>query len=323
MKKTFLQYIYVGILGAAWCCHAAWETNFKRGLELATEQDSAALVEFTGSDWCSACRVLHAKVLSTDTFADYLAANKLVFVELDYPQARDKVSPEERAERETVRERYEIKAYPTVLVVDGKGRPYGRLVGAIGSPKEYLARLDKALETKREFEDKWAAASALPPAERANGLDRLLKSLPPDSRPFFPELVDEIIANDPEDTLGYKKTRDGDSLQEAQLAMVLQTLNDKMNGKSPAEALPDTRAAALELLKRDDLLPFVRLSLNAFVSQGYVIENKPEEALKYMDAAIAAAPDTKEAEDMRTRGRGFLLQMISAAQEKGADEGAH
>lgn len=319
--KTVMNHFLSVALGASLgvtCCAAAenWGTDFEQGLAAAEKLDRSVLVEFTGSDWCSACAVLESKVLPTKVFTDFVAKNKLVPVVLDYPNAADKVSPEQRAKRNELSARYGITGFPTLLVVDSKGQPFGRIVGVIGSPEQHVERLQAILDVRKAYKKQVNAARKLTGVEKAKALEAALNVLPADCRPLHSALVDEIIGSDTDDVLGYRKARDTKSLQDKQLEEVKAALVQAVGDRKFIHAIDDARAAAAKLLEREDLLPFVRLSLNVYISQSYVMTNQLQEALKYMDAAIAADPESAEAKEMQNRGRKMLQDMISAQEQR-------
>ena len=303
--------VCLSVAGSAWALEG-WIEDYEQGLEKAKAEGSAALVEFTGTDWCHYCILLRKNVLPTAEFAEFVKKNNLVLIELDFPNAQDKVTPEQRAKREEVSKRFGVTGFPTMLVVDGYGQPYGRVVGGAGSAKAYIERLQKELDTKAEYDRKVAAAEKLSGAERVAALQEALATVPEFCRKHHTKLVDDIIASDPEDATGLRAQRDSAQLLDKQVEETRAAVQASLAGRTLQEALPDARAAAQEQLKREDLLPFVRLSMYAFVAQTYVAEGNFAEALKNMDAAIAAAPDTKEAEVMR-KGRPELEKLANQA----------
>lgn len=315
---------FVGVaLGSALCAvysQAAegWGTDFEAGLAAAEKGDRLVLVEFTGSDWCSACKILESKILPTKEFTGFTSKNRLVLVELDYPRDTKNVTPEQRAARQKVAERYNIRAYPTLLLVDSKGQPYGRIEGVLPTPEQNIKRLQSIVDMRKQFKKRLSEArKAETPAARALALQAALLSLPDGLRPHHTALVEEIIQNDPEDTLGYRKALNTKNLREKQLDEVKETLLSAVGDRKFTDAVEDARAAALKLLEREDFLPFVRLSLNAYVSQTFVAQGEFSEALKYMDAAIAADPESAEAKEMQTKGRPMLQEMIRQLESAG------
>lgn len=293
-----------------------WIEDFAQGMATASAEGRVALVEFTGTDWCFYCIKLRENVLPTEEFAEFTKKNNLVLIELDFPRAKDKVTPEQSAERDRLAKLYNVQGFPTMLVVDGYGQPYGRIVGGASSAAEYIKRLQSALDVKAAYDEKVAAADKLTGKERMEALQAALNVLPQDCRALHTKLQDAIIESDPEDSTGLRKKKEEQQLLDKQIAETKDAVQAALKGRKLADALPEARAAALEQLKRDDLLPFIRLSMNAFVSQTFLGEEKYEEALSYMDAAIESAPDSPEADKMR-KGRKDLVEYIEKQKKAG------
>lgn len=306
--------VCLSVAGSSWALDG-WCEDFSKGMEMAKEGKRTALVEFTGTDWCFYCIKLRENVFPTTEFNDFVKKNNLVLIELDFPNAKDKVTPEQRAVREGLAQKYNVQGFPTVFVMDGDGQAYGRVVGGSSTPGEYIARLQKALDDKAAYEEKVAAAKKLTGAERLAALLAVYNALPQDSRATHVKLVEAIIESDPEDTTGMRKNRDESELNKKQLDDVKAAIEAAMNGRSFNEAAADVRTALLDQLKREDLIPFVRLSVNVLICQSHLGEGNLNEALKYMDAAIEASPDSKEAEHMRTKGRPELLKLIENSKQ--------
>lgn len=313
MKTTFKKFCVA--LGLLLCVtsggYAAegWLTDFDEACAVAKEKGSTMLVEFTGSDWCHWCKVLKANVLSKPEFAAYANEHNLVLVEMDYPNAADHIPAEVRERRAAVRDLYGVRGYPTIIVMDGEGRPYGEVSGAAGSVADYLKRLQPVLDAKQAFEAKLAEARKLSGVERAKALKEVLMSLSPNVRKFHKQLEAEIAENDADDTLGYAKALAEENTRNAQIKEVQDTLTAVVGNRNTIEAMRDARVKAQEMLEREDWLPFVRMTLYAFISRIYFAESNYEESLRNMELAVQAAPDTAEAEDMRTKGIPMLRDL--------------
>ncbi len=93
-----------------------WITDVPAALKFAKEQNKKVLLDFTGSDWCPPCKMLHKEVFSSDKFKDF-AAEYLVLVELDFPQ-RKKQTDELKAANEALSQHFDIEGFPTIIVVD-------------------------------------------------------------------------------------------------------------------------------------------------------------------------------------------------------------
>lgn len=122
--------------------HGDWGTDLPTALAKAKEDGKLVLLDFTGSDWCPPCRMLHDKVLSTQPFVDY-AKDKLVLVELDFPREK-KQAPALAEANDALSKQFEIEGFPTLILLDNNGKELAREVGlAHESPEEIIAWLDK------------------------------------------------------------------------------------------------------------------------------------------------------------------------------------
>ncbi len=119
----------------------AWTTDYQAALAQAKAQQCRVFLFFTGSDWCIWCKRLNAEILSKPEFAHY-AADKLVLVEVDFPQTK-KLPSALKAQNDRLAEKYRIEGYPTVIVLDSNGAPVGQLGYQEGGPGPFLAKLGK------------------------------------------------------------------------------------------------------------------------------------------------------------------------------------
>lgn len=99
------------------------------------------LLDFTGSDWCGWCKVLKKEVFQTPEFLDYAKKN-LVLVEVDFPQ-RKKQSAELKKANEELQERFKVRYYPTIILLNSAGKVLGELGYQEGGAKPFIAELEK------------------------------------------------------------------------------------------------------------------------------------------------------------------------------------
>ena len=92
-----------------------WMTDFDAAKAKAKAENKSMLLNFTGSDWCGWCIKLDQEVFGKAAFKEYAAA-ELVLVELDFPQVKQQ-SAELKAQNEALEAQYEIRGYPTILVL--------------------------------------------------------------------------------------------------------------------------------------------------------------------------------------------------------------
>ena len=144
------QWIWPGLaLGALLSASAAiagtgWETDFARATALAKEEGKYILLDFTGSDWCPPCILLDRDVFQKEAFQEY-ALDKLVLVTLDFPRRR-KLDDNVVEQNRMLARKYEIRGYPTVVILDPQGEEVGRHVGyRPGGVQSYLEFLDSVI----------------------------------------------------------------------------------------------------------------------------------------------------------------------------------
>ena len=180
-----------------------WETNFEKAKQKATQENKALLVDFTGSDWCGWCIKLKEEVFDHKEFSDF--ANKhFVLVELDYPQ--NKVQSDEiKAQNNKLKNTYQIQGYPTILIMDAKGRPFAKTGYQAGGPPAYNKHLQALLTQGDKINSAIAAAQKESGVNKAKKLAAALNLIPQELSPHYKAEMEMIFAADPEDTTGFKK----------------------------------------------------------------------------------------------------------------------
>ena len=127
--------------------HAAWLTDLPQAQAQAAKENKMVLVNFTGSDWCPACKLLDKTVLSTMPFADYSKSN-LVLVIIDSPVEKELPAALQKS-NDALKEKYKIEGFPTVIVFGSDGKQLLRDDGFKGeSANEYVSKLKKLAMAK-------------------------------------------------------------------------------------------------------------------------------------------------------------------------------
>ncbi len=142
MKKLALLLIATLANFTLFAADGEWLTDLARAQEKAKAEKKMVLMDFTGSDWCPPCKSLHKNVLTSPEFAAF-AKDNLVLVEVDFPNAKEQSAELKKANAE-LQKKFEIKGYPTVIVLDGEGKELFKKVGYSGTPaKDYIEELAK------------------------------------------------------------------------------------------------------------------------------------------------------------------------------------
>jgi len=141
MKKiawALLTTLWVFRVSAA---EGEWLTDFDKAKTKAKAESKMVLMDFTGSDWCPPCKALHKNVLATEEFTEYAKKN-LVLVEVDFPRKKAQ-SPELKKANQALAKKFNIEAYPTIVVLDSNGKQLSKNTGYGGeSSKDFIAKIE-------------------------------------------------------------------------------------------------------------------------------------------------------------------------------------
>jgi len=144
MIKSVLTVILLGLLvSVSRAGESLWLTDFEEAKKAAAERGVPILVDFTGSDWCGWCIRLKAEVFTQEVFLAYAKEN-LVLLELDFPMKKE--LPEALKEQnEALREKFRIRGFPTILLLDAEGEELARTGYRRGGPEGYIEHLKELL----------------------------------------------------------------------------------------------------------------------------------------------------------------------------------
>lgn len=109
---------------------ANWESSYKTALKKSKKEKKPVLIYFTGSDWCGPCKVLDRDLFHTEKFKA-LADKDLVLLEVDIPRRKDIVSADKMSENLYLQSKYKVKAFPTLMMVNHKGRKIAEKKGYV------------------------------------------------------------------------------------------------------------------------------------------------------------------------------------------------
>ena len=181
--------------------HEGWVTDFEKAKQEAAASKKDILIDFTGSDWCGWCIRLQKEVFSEAAFKDSAPKNFVLF-EADFPQ-KTQLSPELQKQNDALQKQFNVKGFPTILLLDSAGRPYAQTGYQKGGADAYLAHLETLRATRVKRDEAFAKAETQNGVEKAASLKAGIEAIP---LPFvissYGEVLDQIKALDPEDTLG-------------------------------------------------------------------------------------------------------------------------
>ena len=124
---------------------AGWIDDYDTALKRAADEEKLIVANFSGSDWCGWCKRLDSEVFNTDDFRKG-ATNRYVLLMVDSPRDRSLLSPKAREQNPKLVEKYGIRGFPTVLILDAKGKTVNELGYRRGGPENYLKALEAAIK---------------------------------------------------------------------------------------------------------------------------------------------------------------------------------
>lgn len=144
MKQLITTTLAMLALSGAAIAGSGWMTDIDAALAKAKTEKKSVMVEFTGSDWCPPCIMMHKKVFSKKAFTD-AASKKFILVVVDIP----KKDPELKKKNSLVLKKYKVRGVPTVVLFGDDGKEFNRFSASqFPSVETFLAQLDGALEKK-------------------------------------------------------------------------------------------------------------------------------------------------------------------------------
>ena len=144
IKQLITTAIALVTLSATATAGQGWMTDIDAALAKGKTEKKAVMVEFTGSDWCPPCIMMHKKVFSKKAFTE-AASKKYILVVIDIPNK----DPDLKKKNSLVLEKYKVSGVPTVILFDDDGKEFSRFSASqFPSVDTFLTQIDSALEKK-------------------------------------------------------------------------------------------------------------------------------------------------------------------------------
>lgn len=119
-----------------------WHTNYEKAIKKAKKKNTNVLVYFTGSDWCSPCKMLKKDLFNTNAFSKLAKNYTLLYI--DIPFREDIISTKQKNYNKKLRDKFNKKnIFPLLKVLNYNGKEIDQLSGYSG--------IDGSLELYLEF----------------------------------------------------------------------------------------------------------------------------------------------------------------------------
>ena len=314
MKIANILMTLGALAGCAWALPQA--PNVDAAKSVAKEQGREIMLEFTGKEWCPPCIHLRTKIMETAEF-EKAVGDKYVLVEVVFPRLPSAVAAipkEQRNANEQLLVHHRIETgLPTVLLLDPEGLPYAQIAGARRTTAEYLKALEEGAAVRAKRDAAFARAAGLQGMERAAALAEGLNAIPENCRDKYVDVVNEINALDPQNTLGYARvlTRfDNYRKQDAALKVIFDHLR---NNRQP-EALPGNIEMLVKYLQTPDLEPELAQMAWRALGDTYVFQRRYKDVYESYKKAYEAAPDSRLAPRLKTAVEHYERNILPAVE---------
>jgi len=145
MKITFpglfLAALFLSSAIPAFALDPGWGTDYAKALARAKSDKRAVLVYFMSSQDGN-CAKLRDEALNTLAFKHYAQKN-FVLVEMDFGNHQAGQSAELKEQNDNLGQKLGIGGFPTLVVIDGTGKPLGQLGYVEGGPTALIEKLSE------------------------------------------------------------------------------------------------------------------------------------------------------------------------------------
>lgn len=285
--------------------------SMEAALTQAAEQKKDIFVDFTGTDWCTACIHLRSKIVESAEF-EKAYGDQYILVSVDFPrnpQLVAQIPDDEKRRRENLLTSYHIEGLPGVVLMDDKGMPYEIINGTRRTPADYIALVEAGVQKRAARDAAFAKATGLTGMEKAQALAEGLKALPAPCRDKYVAEIDAINAVDTDNTLGFKGLG-SESATRVKQVEELRDLLSGFRGKLEDASLKASIAELESFLTRTDLVPEVRQGALSAMGDSYALLRDYMKMYECYKAALEAAPDSRAAKRIRGNVENFEQNVL-------------
>ena len=153
-RMTWLPIVMILLVAfaPAYSADEEWFTDFEAAKKAAVEKKVPILANFAGSDWCGWCIKLAREVFSKKEFGEYAKDNVVLFL-ADFP-SKKKQPAKTKSQNKGLAEKYQIKGFPTVLLLKANGDVLARTGYRKGGPQKYIEHVSKLIAEAQKNETK-------------------------------------------------------------------------------------------------------------------------------------------------------------------------
>ena len=146
MKRLVLLFTLIFIMVSLSAVEKSntWFEDFDTALAESKKLNRPILINFTGSDWCMWCHKLEDEVFEQPDFVEYASKNLILFM-ADFPKNKE-LSEEITKQNRGLLQKYDIKGFPTILLIDSEEKVLGTTGYREIGVKQYINHLNELLK---------------------------------------------------------------------------------------------------------------------------------------------------------------------------------
>ena len=203
IKRALLIPIYFILSQLSLFADITWETSYKEALRKAKLEQKDVFAYFTGSDWCSICRVMSKEVFDKKDFTNEVQ-KKFILLKVDFLKKKPLPEVKQRI-NDTLARDYSVEGFPTIILMDDSGRAFAKTGYTGDNAEKYWLHITELLKTKQKRDGFLKEAKSLKGVEKARALGKALQAIGDAPKKYYDPIVEEILKADPQDESGYKK----------------------------------------------------------------------------------------------------------------------
>lgn len=148
VMKYFLIIAFLGLSAITYAqdndTSLHWYTNLEEAQKVSKKTNKPILLYFTGSDWCSPCKLLKKDFFDSDEFIK--KSEEFVLVMIDYPRRTDILTEEQFAYNKSIVAKLNRgRTFPKLIILNNKGKQQDEISGysSLRDTSNHFAFLDR------------------------------------------------------------------------------------------------------------------------------------------------------------------------------------
>jgi protein disulfide-isomerase len=142
-----------------------WITDYRKAQSISAQTGRDILLSFTQLDASEWCQKLDTEIYQKEEFKEYARQN-LVLVRVDFP-TKSEQSKELKLQNQSLAEQFNIRGYPSIVVMNPKGQKVGTAKYMPGGPAAFVKELDEL--RRKDFERRTLTSEQVEVQKRKGG----------------------------------------------------------------------------------------------------------------------------------------------------------